>query len=259
MRSEGSNYWVAFVTIFTKEVARLFRIWMQVFVPPVVTMSLYFIIFGHLIGRRIGTMGGVDYMQYIAPGLVMMAVIQNAYMNTCSSFFGAKMQRHLEELLVAPIPRYIVILGYMAGGVARGILIGAVVMGISLFFTHLSIHHAWIVVLITLCTAVLFSLAGLINALFAKDFDDVGLVPTFVLTPLTYLGGVFYSIHWLPDFWRHFSKINPILYMVNIFRYGVLGISDVPVYSALVVVVLFSVFLFMVCLYLFKKGVGFDL
>jgi len=249
-------YWVALKSIWSKEIHRFARIWIQTLVPPVITMTLYFIIFGNLIGSRIGEMHGFTYMQFIVPGLIMMAVITNAYSNVASSFFSAKFQRNIEELLVAPVPTHVVIAGYVGGGVARGICVGVLVTLISLFFVPLHIH-SWLMIAVTLLlTAILFSLAGLLNAVFAKSFDDISLIPTFVLTPLTYLGGVFYSLTLLPPFWQLVSKINPIVYMVSGFRYGFLGISDVSVAWTLIVLVAFIVVFYGLVWYLIERGRG---
>lgn len=219
-------------------------------------MTLYFVIFGSLIGKRIGTMGGFSYMQYIAPGIIMMAVITNSYSNVVSSFFGAKFQRHIEEILVAPVPNVLILCGYVAGGVARGVIVGFVVTIIALLFTRIEIYSYSITFAVVILTATLFSIGGLINAILAKKFDDISIVPTFVLTPLTYLGGVFYSIDMLPDFWRTVSLGNPILYMVNAFRYGILGVSDITLGTAFLVIALFIVALFSASLYLLERGVG---
>lgn len=248
--------YIALATLFTKEVVRLKRIWVQTLLPPAITTALYFLIFGHLMGERIGNMDGVPYLHYIVPGLIMMMVIQNAYVNVCSSFFSAKFQRSIEELITAPIPDSLVILGYVGGGVVRALLVAVIVTATSLFFTHVLIHHALIMLSVTLLTATLFSLAGLINAIFATSFDDISIVPTFVLTPLTYLGGVFYSIHLLPAFWQKVSLANPVIYMVNTFRYSMLGVSDVNIHSAMTVIALFTIALFLLCLFLLKKGIG---
>ena len=247
---------VAFKTIVRKEVVRIVRIWIQTIVPPAITMTLYFIIFGNLIGRRIGTMDGYDYMQYIAPGLIMMSVITNSYGNVVSSFFGAKFGRHLEEMLVSPMSYATIILGHVAGGVLRGLLVGLLVTAVALFFTRLEVQHPLITISIVLLSSVVFALAGFINAVFAKKFDDISIIPTFVLTPLTYLGGVFYSISLLPDFWQKVSLANPILYMVNAFRYGILGASDIGIVNAYALLVFFAVLLFTVCMQLMKRGVG---
>ncbi|MBI2994174.1 MAG: ABC transporter permease [Gammaproteobacteria bacterium] len=254
MNSEG--LFVAFCTILDKEVGRFLRIWAQTIVPPAVSMALYFMIFGHLIGPRIGEMGGFTYMQFIAPGLIMMSIINNAYANVVSSFFGAKFQKHLEEMLVAPIPNWIILAGYVGGGVARGLAVGLVVSGIALLFTHLHVRHFLVVIAVVLLTSVLFSLAGLINAIYARKFDDISIIPTFVLTPLIYLGGVFYSINLLPDFWQAVSRANPVLYMVNAFRYGLLGTSDVDVTMALLVITAFVVALTAFALLLLERGTG---
>lgn len=247
---------VALQTIVTKEIRRFTRIWVQTLLPPAITMSLYFIIFGNLVGSRIGVMGGFDYMQYIVPGLIMMAVITNAYSNVVSSFYSAKFQRSVEELLVSPIPNQVILIGYVLGGVARGIAVGLIVTVLSLFFTKLHIHHFFVIVYTVAMTAVLFSLGGFINAVYARSFDDISIVPTFVLTPLTYLGGVFYSMSLLPPFWQHLSMLNPIVYMVNAFRYGVLGVSDVNVYFSLGMITLLAVALYLFALRLLNRGTG---
>ena len=232
------SQWHAFATLVVKEYNRIVRIWIQTILPPAITMTLYFIIFGSLIGRRIGEMDGFGYMEFIAPGLIMLAVITNSYGNVVSSFFGAKFGRHIEEMLVSPMPNYLILLGHVAGGVVRGLMVGGVVTLVALFFTRLDVQHPWIVLSTVILTAVVFSLGGFINAVFAKKFDDISIVPTFVLTPLTYLGGVFYSISLLPEFWQKVSQANPILYMVNAFRYGVLGSSDIPIGTAYAIILL---------------------
>ncbi len=249
-------YFTAFRTIVTKEVNRFVRIWVQTVLPPAVSMSLYFVIFGNLIGSRIGQMDGFNYIQYIAPGIIMMSIINSSYANVVSSFFGAKFQKHIEEMLVAPIPNIIILSGYVAGGVARGMAVGFVVTLTALFFTELHIEHPLIVISVALLTSTLFSLAGFINGIFAKKFDDIVIIPSFVLTPLTYLGGVFYTISLLPEFWQTVSKINPIFYMVNAFRYGMLGVSDINIQPAFVIILIFIVILFSFCLYLLNKGTG---
>jgi ABC-2 type transport system permease protein len=247
-------YWVALKSIWMKEINRFGRIWVQTLVPPVITMSLYFVIFGNLIGSRIGDMHGFSYMQFIVPGLIMMSVITNSYANVASSFFSAKFQRNIEELLVAPVPTHVVIAGYVGGGVARGICVGILVTIISLFFTHLQIHSWWVIAVTLLLTAILFSLGGLLNAVFASSFDDISLIPTFVLTPLTYLGGVFYSLTLLPPFWQAVSKLNPIVYMISGFRFGFLGISDVPL--VFTVLVAFIAVFYLLAWYLIERGRG---
>ena len=247
---------VAVKTIIRKEMVRVVRIWVQTIVPPAITMTLYFIIFGNLIGRRIGSMDGYDYMQYIAPGLIMMSVITNSYGNVVSSFFGAKFGRHIEEMLVAPMSNASIIIGHVAGGVLRGLLVGSLVTIVALFFTRLQVAHPLIMISVVLLSSIVFSLAGFINAVFAKKFDDISIVPTFVLTPLTYLGGVFYSISLLPEFWQGVSKINPILYMVNAFRYGILGTSDISISHAYAILIVFVVVLFSGCMMLMNRGIG---
>jgi len=247
---------VAVKTIIRKEMSRVLRIWIQTIVPPAIMMTLYFIIFGNLIGRRIGVMDGYDYMQYIAPGLIMMSVITNSYGNVVSSFFGAKFGKHVEEMLVSPMSYATIIIGHVAGGVLRGLLVGMLVTVIALFFTKLQVAHPFITISVVLLSSIVFSLAGFINAVFAKKFDDISIVPTFVLTPLTYLGGVFYSISMLPEFWQNVSKLNPILYMVNAFRYGILGTSDIGIGQAYLILIVFVVLLFSGCMYLMRRGIG---
>ncbi|MBT4539481.1 ABC transporter permease [Candidatus Woesearchaeota archaeon] len=248
--------WISFLTIFRKEVKRFMRIWTQTILPSAITMTLYFVIFGTFIGSRISQIGDYSYIQFIAPGLIMMAVINNSYSNVVSSFFGSKFQRNVEELLVSPTPSSIIILGYISAGVLRGLIVGLLVSIVSLFFTKLVIFNIWIIIIYVVLTSVVFSLAGLLNGLFARRFDDVAIVPTFVLTPLTYLGGVFYSISVLPEFWQNISKINPILYMVSGFRYGFLGISDINVWLGMGMLILFTLVLFSVNLVLIRKGYG---
>ncbi len=247
---------IAIRTLVRKEMIRVLRIWVQTIVPPAITMTLYFIIFGNLIGRRIGEMDGIDYMAYIAPGLIMMSVITNSYGNVVSSFFGAKFGRHIEEMLVSPMSNSAIIIGHVAGGVLRGLLVGALVTAIALFFTRLEVQNPFITISVVLLSSIVFSLLGFINAVYAKKFDDISIIPTFVLTPLTYLGGVFYSISLLPEFWQTASKANPILYMVNAFRYGILGKSDINILTAYGILIAFVVLLFGACLTLMNKGVG---
>ena len=249
-----AEQWVAFYTIVRKEIRRFLRIWMQTLLPPAITMSLYFVIFGALIGSRIGQMGGFTYMEFVVPGLIMMSVITNAYSNVVSSFFGAKFQRFVEEILVSPMSNNTVLWGFVIGGVARGLLVGLIVTLLSLFFTSLHIQHIGVTIAIVLMTSIMFSLAGFINAVFANNFDDVSIVPVFVLTPLTYLGGVCYSIDLLPDFWAGVSRLNPMLYIVNAFRYGVLGVSDVNVTTAFLMVGGFTIAAYEYCMYLLSSG-----
>ncbi len=248
--------WVGLKTLVRKEIVRVTRIWIQTIVPPAITMTLYFIIFGNLIGRRIGEMGGFDYMQYIAPGLIMMSVITNSYGNVVSSFFGAKYGKHLEEMLVSPMSNATIIVGHVAGGVIRGLMVGSLVTLIALGFTSLSVEHPLTTLSMVLLASTVFALLGFVNAVFAKKFDDISIIPTFVLTPLTYLGGVFYSISLLPEFWQKVSLGNPILYMVNAFRYGILGVSDISIVYAYLIVGIFVLGLFTLNLMLLNRGIG---
>ncbi|WP_330147445.1 ABC transporter permease [Shewanella oncorhynchi] len=249
-------YFIAFKSILSKEINRFTRIWIQTLVPPAITMTLYFLIFGNLVGSRIGEMGGVSYMEFIAPGLIMMSVITNSYSNVASSFYSAKFQRNLEELMVAPVPHYVLIAGYVGGGVARGLCVGLIVTLVAMFFVDISLHHAGLVVMTVFLTSVLFSLGGLINAVFAKSFDDISIIPTFVLTPLTYLGGVFYSLSLLPPFWQGVSALNPVVYMINVFRYGFLGFADISVSLSIAIMIGFCVALWTLAYYLVSRGIG---
>jgi len=249
-------YFTALKGLAVKETNRYLRIWIQTLVPPVITTSLYFIIFGNLIGKRIGEMGGFSYMEFIVPGLIMMSVITSSYANVSSSFFSQKFQKNIEELLVAPVPTHIIIWGFVIGGIGRSILVGTLVTIISLFFVPLQVHSWSIVVLTLLMTSILFSLGGLLNGIFAQSFDDVSIVPTFVLQPLTYLGGVFFAISMLPPFWQVVSKLNPIVYMISGFRFGFLGVIDVPILFSILISVIFVIVLYGVNWYLIEKGRG---
>ena len=254
--SRARTEWVGFTTMLIREFNRIVRIWGQTIVPPAVTATLYFVIFGSLVGKRVGLVGGYDYMQFIAPGLIMMTVITNSYANVVSSFFGAKFGKHLEELLVSPLPNWLILAGYVAGGVMRGLLVGSVVTIVALFFTRLAVQHVFAIISAVLLTSVVFSLGGFINALFAKNFDHISWFPTFVLQPLTYLGGVFYSVKMLPNWALVASHANPILYMVSTFRYGFLGTTDVDLTLAYGIMVSAAVFMFVLAVTLLNKGTG---
>lgn len=254
--SRAATEWIGFKTMIIREFSRIVRIWGQTIVPPAVTATLYFVIFGNLIGKRVGQVGGYDYMQFIAPGLIMMSVIQNAYANVVSSFFGAKFGKHIEELLVSPLPNWLIVMGYTMGGVLRGLLVGSVVTIVSLFFTHLTLLHVFAIISAVLLTSFVFSIGGFINALFAKNFDQISWFPTFILTPLTYLGGVFYSVTMLPAWAHTASNINPILYMVSAFRYGFLGTSDVDLRLAYGIMVAAAVLMFSLAVALMNRGAG---
>lgn len=249
-------YLTALKGLSVKETNRYLRIWIQTLVPPVITTSLYFIIFGNLIGKRIGEMDGFSYMEFIVPGLIMMSVITSSYSNVSSSFFSQKFQKNIEELLVAPVPTHIIIWGFVIGGIGRSVLVGILVTIISLFFVPLQVHSWSMVILTFLMTAILFSLAGLLNGIFAKSFDDVSIVPTFILQPLTYLGGVFFAISMLPPFWQVISQFNPIVYMISGFRYGILGVIDVPILFSILISITFIVVLYVINWYLIEKGRG---
>jgi ABC-2 type transport system permease protein len=247
---------IGLATIVHKEIRRVLRIWVQTIIPPAITMTLYFVIFGSLIGRRIGEMDGVPYTTFIAPGLIMMAVITNSFGNVVSSFFSGKLQLHLEEMLVAPLSFVTIVLGYMTGGVIRGLMVAGLVTAVALFFTDLQVAHPFITFSVIILTAMVFSLAGLLNALFAKTFDEITIIPTFILTPLTYLGGVFFSIALLSPTWQNVALANPILYMVNAFRYGMLGQSDIAIGTAYAIIVAAFVVLFSLTLFLLDRGIG---
>ena len=254
--TQWAKYWVAYQTIARREIPRFARIWVQTIIPPMVMVGLYFVIFGKLIGQRIGEMDGMSYVDFIMPGLVMMSIITNSYANVVSSFYGAKYSHYIEEMLIAPIPNIVILIGYVTGGIVRGMSVGIAVTLVSLIFTDFSIHAPLIVIGIAFLTAFLFSLAGLINGVFARTFDDVTIIPTFVLTPLTYLGGIFYSIRLLPETWQQVSLINPILYMVNSFRFGFRGVSDIGLGTAIMVILFFIVILFAFWLILLERGTG---
>jgi len=248
--------WIALQTIFRGEMARFLRIWPQTILPSLVTMTLYIVIFGTFIGDKIGKIHGISYMQFIMPGLIMMAVITNSYANVVSSLFMIRFQKSIEELLIAPVPNWLFLLGYTSGGIARGMIVGVLVTLVSLFFTKITIHHLFITISVVVMTSILFSLAGFTNAIFARKFDDISIIPTFVLTPLSYLGGVFYSISQLPHFWQTLSKFNPILYMINSFRFGILGVSDVKIGYAMMAILFFIIALIYLNLFLLRKGIG---
>ena len=247
---------IAFYTIVRKEIYRFIRIWPQTLLPPAVTTALYFLIFGKLIGDRVGTIHGVSYMDYIVPGIILMSIITHSYANVVSSFYSTKFQRNIEELIVAPVPNWIILAGYISGGILRGVLVGTVVAIISLFFAPLEIYHPPLAIAIALLTSVLFALAGFINALLAESFDDISIIPNFVLTPLSYLGGVFYTVEMLPTLWQHISLGNPILYMVNAFRYGIVGISDIDISLAFLITGGFIVLLAFFAMLLLHRGIG---
>jgi len=253
---KAKQQYSALRTIVVKEIRRFARIWIQTIVPPAVTMGLYFMIFGNLIGSQLDNVSGYAYMDYIVPGLILMSVISSAYSNVVSSFYMSKFSHFVEEMLVSPMPNYLILIGYVTGGVARSIIVGIIVTLVAMFFTPIKIYSIVVILTVVVLTAILFSLAGFINAVYAKSFDDISIIPTFVLTPLIYLGGIFYSIDMLPDFWQHISLANPILYMINAMRYGMLGISDINIGVAFSIIVGFVVLLFTFCLYLLNKGVG---
>jgi len=250
------TYWIGYQTILIKEVTRILRIWAQTLLPPVITMSLYFVIFGAIIGRRVGEMGGMPYMDFIVPGLIMLTVITNSYGNVTSSFFGAKFGKHVEELLVSPLPPWIILAGYISGAVFRAVTVGLLVWLVAGFFSGFHMHNIFVTSSILLMTAVVFALAGFINAIYAQKFDDISIIPTFVLQPMTYLGGVFFSVSLLPGIAQQIALANPIVYMVNAFRYGLLGVTDIPIWTAYGIILAFGLVLFVICLRLLSRGVG---
>jgi ABC-2 type transport system permease protein len=253
---KASVTWVAFSTIVRKEVVRFMRIWGQTILPPAITQSLYFLIFGTIIGSQISSINGLSYMQFVVPGIIMMSIITNSYSNVLSSFFGAKLQKYIEEVLVSPTPNWVVMAGYVGGGVLRGMVVGLVVFAVSFFFTLPKVENPMLVIFFSLLTAIVFSLAGFMNAIFAEKFDDLSIIPTFILTPLTYLGGVFYSIKSLPAFWSDIAKFNPIVYMVDGFRAGFYGVSDFQIWYSTALLIIVATILSFANLYLMKKGIG---
>ena len=252
----ASQQLVALKAIAIKEYLRFIRIWIQTVLPPAISVSLYFIIFGELIGSQIDDIDGFSYMDYIVPGLILMTVITNAYANVVSSFFSSKFHRSVEEMLVSPLPNHIILMGFVSGGLARGIIVGITVTFVAMFFSDIQIHSYSVTIAIFVLTSILFAIAGFINAAYAKSFDDITIIPTFVLTPLTYLGGIFYSIKMLPEFWQNLSLVNPILYMINAFRYGLLGVSDIDLTMAFSIIIGFIVALYLFALRLLRKGIG---
>ena len=256
MSPELASNWVALQTIVRREVRRFMRIWAQTLLPPAITMALYFVIFGRLIGSQVGGVGQYSYMEFIVPGLIMMSVITNSYSNVVSSFFSTKFQRSIEELLVSPVSPHVIVTGFALGGITRGLAVAVIVTLLSMFFTDLQVHHLGVTLLVITLTATIFALGGLVNAVFARNFDDISIVPTFILTPLTYLGGVFYSIHLLSPFWQTLSLANPILHMVNAFRYGILGVSDIRIGVAITFMLVAAVVLYLVCVRLLQSGRG---
>jgi len=250
------NSHIGFLTLLRREIIRIIRIWPQTLLPPIITMSLYFMIFGSFIGSKIGTIQGVSYISFIMPGLIMMSVLTSSYLNVVSSLFGSKFQKNIEEMLISPLPTLTIMFGFIAGGMFRGLTIGFLVTIVSLFFTKIQIYNIFIVILVVVLTSLLFTIGGILNALYAKTFDDISIIPTFVITPLTYLGGVFYSIDSLPLFWQKVSLFNPILYIINTFRYGFIGITDIDITRSIIIILLSTILLFYFAYYLIKKGVG---
>ena len=248
--------WIAYKTIVFKEVRRFARIWIQTIIPPVITTSLYLLIFGGLMGSRIGQMQGVDYLHFIVPGIILMTVIMQSYANTVSSFFMAKYNNSFEELLVSPTPNWIILMGYISGGVSRGFCVGLAVTFTISFFVEIRPYSFSILIATFFLTSIMFSLAGFINAVFARTFDDVAIIPNFVLLPLTYLGGMFYSIDILPSFWRGLSSFNPIFYMMDSFRLGFLGIGSVELWKAFMVPLAMILLLALIANYLLNRGVS---
>lgn len=247
---------IALKTLFVKEILRFARIWIQTILPPVITVALYFVIFGNLIGSQLDDIKGYIYIDFIVPGMIMMSIITNSYANVVSSFYSSKFQKHIEEMLVSPMPNYIIVWGFVSGGIARGVIVGLAVTLVATFFTDIQFHNLPLLIMVTLLTCILFALAGLINGIFANSFDDISIIPTFVLTPLTYLGGIFYSIDMLPEFWRNLSFANPILYMVDTFRTSMLGIKDIDTSISLLIIISFVIILYAVALRLLHKGIG---
>jgi len=251
--------WISLYTMLRKDVVRMFRIWVQTFIPSVVTSVLYFLVFGTILGSRIGEIQGVDYMTFVVPGLVMLAIVTTSYANTSFTFFSSKFfMRSIVEVLVSPTPPWLLIAGFIGGGVLRGIITGALVLIVALFFTGLSLPIASVLIIagFAFLTALVFSLAGLVNGIYAKSMDGINIVPTFVLTPLVYLGGVFYSIHQLPEWWQTLTYTNPLFYLINGFRYGFLGSADIALWISTGVLVLLISILAGLNWYFIKTGLG---
>lgn len=256
---DSYKLWISFYTMIRKDVTRMFRIWIQTFLPSVITSVLYFLVFGTILGSQIGDMQGVKYMVFVVPGLVMLAIVTTAYANTSFTFFTSKFfGRSIDELLVSPMPPWVIIAGFVGGGLVRGVIVGVLVLLVSLFFTglNLSVYNALIILLFGILTALVFSLAGLVNGIYAKSIDGINLVPTFVLTPLVYLGGIFYSVQTLPGWWQTPTYSNPLFYLVNGFRYGFIGISDVSVLLSVAVLVFLAAMLIGINWYLLRTGLG---
>lgn len=252
-----SELFTSFYTILRKDIVRVFRIWPQTFLPSVVTSVLYFLVFGTVIGGRIGSFEGFPYIQFIVPGLVMLSVVTNSFTNVATTFFQAKFfSRNIDEILASPTPPWILIAGYVAGGMVRGVIVGVLVLLVSLFFAVPPVTHPFIIVLFLLLASMIFALGGLVNGIYAKSFDAITIVPTFVLTPLIYLGGVFYSVTALPPLLRDITLVNPLFYIVNGFRYGFLNISDVSVWVCVGVLVAFAAILIGIAWYMIKIGLG---
>ena len=248
---------ISFYTILRKGVVRIIRIWSQTLLPSVVTSVLYFAVFGSILGSRIGELNGVPYILFVVPGLVMLAVITNSYMDVATTFFVSKFfSRNIDEILVSPTPPSVIIAGFIASGVVRGMLVGGLVLIVSLFFALPSVAHPLVVLLFLFLSSLIFALGGLINGIYAKSFDGISIVPTFVLTPLVYLGGVFYSIHSLPPLWQTVSLWNPIFYIINGFRYGFLGTSDVSLLTCVFVLLALMLALLGANVYFLRKGLG---
>jgi ABC-2 type transport system permease protein len=252
----GSESLIALYTLVRKQLLRFLRSWRQTLLPAAVTMVLFLLIFGELVGRHVGSLNGVAYIQYITPGLILMSVITNAYSNVALAFFGAKLQRNIEELLVSPMPNALIAAGFIAGGVLRGLLVGILVTAIAAVFAGFRVHDPWVMLAVLTLTATLFSCAGLINGIFAKSFDDTSVISTFVLTPLVYLGGVFYSVQLLPELWQRLSLANPVLYMVGGFRYGLIGVREVDLTAVFALLLGLIAATLAIALYLLDRGTG---
>jgi len=247
---------VAYKTIVRKEVLRFSRIWKQTLIPPVITNILYFIIFGNLIGERIGEIESFSYTDFIFPGLLLMSVITHSYTNTVSSLYISKYHRYIEELLVSPIQNYTILAGFITGGVIRGLSVGVVVILAAQFFVTFTVHNIFLMLVVIFLSSTLFSMCGFLNGLFANDWDDINVIPTFIMTPLTYLGGIFFSISMLPGIWQEIALINPILYLINALRFSMLGITDVSIMIAFSIILLFNIVLASLCLYFLNIGKG---
>ena len=249
------NLWIAYKTITIKEILRFVRIWIQTILPPMIVAFLYLLIFGFVVGSRVGQMAGQDYVHYLVPGVILMSAIMHAYSNTVSSFYLTKFNRSIEEILVSPIPDWLIIAGFVTGGIVRGIAVGLAVFMVAWLVVGFALPNLVIFSLILLLTTTLFSIAGFINAIFAKSFDDITIVPNFILMPLTYLGGMFYDVRILPEFWQNVTQINPIFYMIDGFKVAFFGSASIPIIVSIAILLAMIIALFLLAVFLMQRHI----